>query len=177
MSKTKPHTCAKPFDLNDAVSPFRSKRPQKGHVILTSKTKRKINRCCKIRKSYFSNNDVSFFKSREKLSKLFGAYFLGIYLVELFIYLIFFLIFCTDVFVLSFHLVLGVDILPPISSRNQSSSVIFPKDSGAANTINLPASLIWKAQQSGTPTLLLENKSATNPKYFSCINKLYLLSF
>ena len=87
-----PHTCTKPFDLNDAVSPFRSKRPQKGHVILTSKTKRKINRCCKIRKSYFSNNDVSFFKSREKLFKLFGAYIFGTYLVELFIYLIFFFV-------------------------------------------------------------------------------------
>ena len=85
-----PHTCAKPFDLNDAVSPFRSKRPQKDHVILTSKTKRKINRCCKIRKSYFSNNDVSFFKSREKLSKLFGAYFLGICLVHFFFFFNFF---------------------------------------------------------------------------------------
>lgn len=118
--------------------------------------KRRENKplAAKLSKSHFASNDVSFFKRREKLSKLFEAYFRGIYLVLSF-FVFCFLRFETVVFSFSFHLVLGVDILPPVSSRNQSNSVIFPKDSGTADTINLPASLIWKAQQSGKPAPLL----------------------
>lgn len=47
-------------------------------------------------------------------------------------------------------LVLGVDILPPVQSINSAESVSFPGENKQAGNINLPASLMWRAQQQGS---------------------------
>lgn len=46
-------------------------------------------------------------------------------------------------------LVLGVDILPPVPSVNSSESVSFPEVNKQTGNINLPASLMWRAQHQG----------------------------
>lgn len=72
------------------------------------------------------------------------------------------------------NLVLGVDILPPVSSQNHTNSVTFPQDSGTTNTINLPASLIWRAQHADgvsiTSLLLPDVTAATDPQAKRVLN-------
>ncbi|XP_058945497.2 adhesion G protein-coupled receptor L4 [Pocillopora verrucosa] len=61
-------------------------------------------------------------------------------------------------------LVLAVDMLPPVSSENSAEAVSFPKDAEQTNNINLPSSLIWRAQdQDGVSivSLLLSDISVT----------------
>lgn len=46
-------------------------------------------------------------------------------------------------------LVLGVFMLPPVQSLNGAESVSFPEEDNKTSSINLPASLMWKAQLEG----------------------------
>ena len=54
------------------------------------------------------------------------------------------------VFIFAFpSLVLGVSILPPVQSMDSAESVSFPEEDKPTGNINLPASLMWRAQLEG----------------------------
>ncbi|XP_078379699.1 uncharacterized protein LOC144662705 isoform X2 [Oculina patagonica] len=70
----------------------------------------------------------------------------------------------TSVQIQTGSLVLGVDVLPPIPSVNSSESVSFPEEGKQTGNINLPASLMWRAQQEdgvSISNLLISNVSVT----------------
>ena len=48
-----------------------------------------------------------------------------------------------------YSLVLGVFMLPPVQSLDSAESVSFPEEDKQTGSINLPASLMWRAQLEG----------------------------
>lgn len=52
-------------------------------------------------------------------------------------------------FMLFSLLVLGVFLSPPVHSINSTESVSFPEEDKPTGSINLPASLMWRAQLEG----------------------------
>ena len=61
--------------------------------------------------------------------------------------------FLTETYFIWFYafssLVLGVFMLPPVQSLDSAESVSFPEEEKQISSINLPASLMWKAQLEG----------------------------
>ena len=61
--------------------------------------------------------------------------------------------FLTETYVILFYafssLVLGVFMLPPFQSLDSAESVSFPEEDKQTGSINLPASLMWRAQLEG----------------------------